>query len=253
MREAELKIWDSPAAFRLALFVPRAPATIQAWDSRAKLAIARRKFRSVVKNGAGDSGHAIKLGCGDDERAAELRAALRLIEPKSLTVSFQYSLVQSALSSTGTFSCTRTAVWSVGKAGGVIQRADCRTTTAANTASSSDFRFSRLTRKAVASAVLTTMISNEIPYTPVTVAMRARVTLSTCVVPSRSQGNPVMRSRASSIATQTAGASRRARRLTEFLPASRLINSPKAPWYRARYMLKSSRMRRPSGTLTPPY
>ena len=50
----------------------------------------------------------------------------------------------------------------------------------------------RGTRNAAATAVFTSAISNESPYTPVTVAMRDSGMLSICVVPSRSQGNPVM-------------------------------------------------------------
>ena len=50
--------------------------------------------------------------------------------------------------------------------------------------------------------------------------------LSTWVVPSRPQGNPVMRVRASSTATQTTGESSNARRLKGLLPASRLTNRP---------------------------
>src|SRR5438094_9159886 len=49
---------------------------------------------------------------------------------------------------------------------------------------------SRCNRNAAATATLTTMISNETPYTPVTVAIRANGMLSTSVTPNRSQGNP---------------------------------------------------------------
>ena len=84
-------------------------------------------------------------------------------------------------------------MWSEGRGGGLRRRPASRMTAAANEASSRTLRRFRRTMNAAAKAALTSMISSESPYTPVTVAMRVSGMLSTCAMPRRSQGNPVMR------------------------------------------------------------
>src|SRR4051812_8988105 len=76
--------------------------------------------------------------------------------------------------------------------------------------------------------VFTAATTNEIPYTPAKLAITGEVTaLFTWVVPNKSQGNPVMRERATSTATHRKGAASRAR-LTLRL-AMRTSNAPNNP------------------------
>src|SRR5882724_7713121 len=228
------------------------PTSTQVCASRAMLLTASRNAGSVVKNGAGDSGHAIRSGRGavapeespdgepldgapldrelfDEEPAAALEPVcsapdlfksglfkpglFKLTQPRSRSVSSKYSLVQSPPCRIGTFACTSRAVWVAGDGGGLIHLPACSTTTAASVASNSGVRWLRCPlspriKNAAARAVFTTMISNDSPYTPVTVAIRDSGILSTCAIPSRSHGNPVTRVRASSTATHKNGASR---------------------------------------------
>ena len=131
------------------------------------------------------------------------------------------------------FCCTSSAVWSVGRTGGRsapgLQHNDGSGGCQQQEACVCCVGSFRRTRNAAANAVFTTMISNDSPYTPVTCAIRASGMLSTCVTPSRSQGKPVMRVRASSTATQATGASKKRSRLNGLVlrppsPTSRSVS-----------------------------
>src|SRR5271166_5451497 len=188
--------------------LPIAPVTTQLRVVRAISLTGSRNNRSMVKNGAGDSGHTLK-------------------SVNSRNVRSNASRVQ--FSSTGMFSCTNSAARSPASAGASTSLPACNTAAATTAASNNVFRFFLGTRNAAATATFTSMISNEIPYTPVHVVIRLSEMLSTCAVPSRSHGNPVTRVRDNSTATHKNGTAISARRLSRPGPAANPTSSPNSP------------------------
>ena len=146
-----------------------------------------RTCRSVTKNGAGDSGQMISPGVPallcrgtHTQRCQRVECLREVIERPRIGVE------------NGNIRLHQGRAVAVGSAAGFIEFAGCRAIAAASEAVSKTLRRARGTRKAAATAVFTSAISKEMPYTPVTVAMRERGMLSICVVPSKSQGNPVI-------------------------------------------------------------
>src|SRR5208283_3242938 len=229
---AELNTSEADPPFCAAGVLPIAPVTTQLRVVRAISLTGSRNSGSLVKNGAGDSGHTIKstLPCADsvafDDDDVEA-SAFTLRSVNSRNVRSNVSRVQ--FSSTGIFCCTSSAARSPARTGASTSPPACHTAAAANAASNSVLRFFLGTRNAAATATFTRMISNEIPYTPVHIVIRLSEMLSTCAVPSRSQGNPVTRVRANSTATHRNGTASSARRLSRPGPAANPTSSPNSP------------------------
>src|ERR1035438_3883234 len=227
------KLYTSGDALRCAAGVlPIAPVTTQLRVLRAISVSGSRNSGSLVKNGAGDSGHTIKstLPCSDSVAldADELEAAACTLSSVS-SCSVRSNVARVQFSSTGIFSCTSNAARSPASAGASTSLPACNTAAATNAASNNVLRFFLGTKKAAATATFTSMISNEIPYTPVHMVIRLREMLSTCAVPSRSQGNPVTRVRANSTATHRNGTAISARRLSRPGPVANATSKPNSP------------------------
>ncbi len=88
----------------------------------------------------------------------------------------------------GTFCCTSVACASTSLGSAFTSTVACNAIAPASAATSSVILRLRCTSMAAANTVFTSAISNETPYTPVTLASRASGRLSICAVPSSAQG-----------------------------------------------------------------